>query len=55
MGMLICNDMEFRCYSVSGYVYVDIVDEIRRRDGEDAKDGLRRVFWIRVVVVLIHS
>lgn len=37
-GTLTCNEMEFRCCSIAGTAYADVVDETKR-DGEDGKDG----------------
>ena len=39
-GTLTCNEMEFRCCSVAGYAYAEVVDE-SKRGGEDGKDGWR--------------
>ena len=38
-GTLTCNEMEFRCCSIAGVGYADVVDESKR--GEDGKDGWR--------------
>lgn len=38
-GTLTCNEMEFRCCSIAGVAYADVVDESKR--GEDGKDGWR--------------
>ena len=40
-GTLTCNEMEFRCCSIGGYAYADVVDETKKGEGEDAKDGWR--------------
>lgn len=40
-GTLTCNEMEFRCCSIAGYAYSDVVDETKRGEGEDGKDGWR--------------
>ena len=37
-GTLTCNEMEFRCCSIGGISYADVVDETKR-DTEDGKDG----------------
>ena len=37
-GTLTCNEMEFRCCSIAGTAYADVVDEARR-DTEDGKEG----------------
>lgn len=39
-GTLTCNEMEFRCCSIAGVAYADIVDE-SKRDEEEGKDGWR--------------
>jgi phospholipid-transporting ATPase len=41
MVMLTCNEMVIRCCSVVEYVYMDMVDENRGGEGEDANDGWR--------------
>jgi len=38
-GTLTCNEMEFRSCSIAGVVYADTVDETKRGDEEDSKDG----------------
>lgn len=38
-GTLTCNEMEFRCCSVAGIAYADVVDENKRGEGEDGKEG----------------
>ena len=40
-GTLTCNEMEFRFCSIGGVAYADVVEESRRGDGEDGKDGWR--------------
>lgn len=40
-GTLTCNEMEFRCCSIAGYAYADVVDETKRGEGEDGNDGWR--------------
>ncbi|KAG5636641.1 hypothetical protein H0H81_007350 [Sphagnurus paluster] len=37
-GTLTCNEMEFRCCSVAGVAYADVVDETKR-DTEEGGDG----------------
>ncbi|KAF9010470.1 calcium transporting ATPase [Cyathus striatus] len=37
-GTLTCNEMEFRCCSIAGVAYADVVDE-SKREGENGKDG----------------
>ncbi|KAF7800091.1 hypothetical protein EIP86_011334 [Pleurotus ostreatoroseus] len=39
-GTLTCNEMEFRCCSIAGVAYADVVEE-SKREGEDGKDGWR--------------
>jgi phospholipid-transporting ATPase len=36
-GTLTCNEMEFRCCSIAGTAYADVVDE-SKRDAEDGKE-----------------
>jgi len=38
-GTLTCNEMEFRFCSIGGVVYADVVEESRRGEGNDGKDG----------------
>ncbi|PCH36737.1 calcium transporting ATPase [Wolfiporia cocos MD-104 SS10] len=38
-GTLTCNEMEFRFCSIAGVAYADVVEESRRGDAEDGKDG----------------
>jgi phospholipid-transporting ATPase len=40
-GTLTCNEMEFRCCSIAGVAYAEVVDETKRGDDEDNKDGWR--------------
>ena len=40
-GTLTCNEMEFRCCSIAGVAYADVVDESKRGEGEDGRDGWR--------------
>jgi phospholipid-transporting ATPase len=37
-GTLTCNEMEFRCCSIAGTAYADVVDDTKR-DGEDGRGG----------------
>ncbi|KAF8973169.1 calcium transporting ATPase [Flammula alnicola] len=37
-GTLTCNEMEFRCCSIAGTAYADVVDETKR-DGEEGQGG----------------
>ena len=37
-GTLTCNEMEFRCCSIGGIAYAEVVDETKR-DTEDGKEG----------------
>ncbi|CAA7261647.1 unnamed protein product [Cyclocybe aegerita] len=39
-GTLTCNEMEFRCCSVAGIAYAEVVDE-SKREGEDGRPGWR--------------
>jgi phospholipid-transporting ATPase len=38
-GTLTCNEMEFRCCSIGGIAFADVVDENKRGDGEDGKES----------------
>ncbi|KAF9501800.1 calcium transporting ATPase [Pleurotus eryngii] len=38
-GTLTCNEMEFRCCSIAGVAYADVVDESKRGEGGDGQDG----------------
>lgn len=48
-GTLTCNEMEFRCCSVAGYAYADVVDENKRGE-EDGKDGWRTFAEMRSIL-----
>lgn len=37
-GTLTCNEMEFRCCSIGGVAYADVVDE-SKREGTEGRDG----------------
>uniref|UniRef100_A0A8H8CP71 Phospholipid-transporting ATPase n=1 Tax=Psilocybe cubensis TaxID=181762 RepID=A0A8H8CP71_PSICU len=39
-GTLTCNEMEFRCCSIAGNAYADVVDETKR-EAEDGRGGWR--------------
>ncbi|KAJ7594628.1 calcium transporting ATPase [Mycena floridula] len=43
-GTLTCNEMEFRCCSIAGVAYADVVDENKRGDDEEGKDGGWKTF-----------
>jgi phospholipid-transporting ATPase len=45
-GTLTCNEMEFRCCSIAGTAYADVVDE-SRRDAEDGKEPWRTFSELR--------
>jgi phospholipid-transporting ATPase len=49
-GTLTCNEMEFRCCSVAGYAYADVVDENKRGEGEDGSDGWRTFAEMRDIL-----
>jgi phospholipid-transporting ATPase len=51
-GTLTCNDMEFRCCSVVGYAYTDMVDGNRGGEGNDGKDGWRTFVEMRCILDL---
>lgn len=38
-GTLTCNEMEFRCCSIAGVAYADVVDESKRGEEGDGQDG----------------
>ncbi|KAH8096781.1 calcium transporting ATPase [Cristinia sonorae] len=48
-GTLTCNEMEFRCCSIAGVAYADVVDE-SKRDGEDGKEGWRTFAEMRAIL-----
>ncbi|KAJ7287299.1 aminophospholipid-transporting P-type ATPase [Mycena rebaudengoi] len=43
-GTLTCNEMEFRCCSIAGYAYSEVVEEGKRGEGEDGKENGWRTF-----------
>ncbi|KAF7298099.1 P-type phospholipid transporter [Mycena chlorophos] len=43
-GTLTCNEMEFRCCSIAGVAYAEVVEEGRRGDGEEGKENGWRTF-----------
>ncbi|KAI0820969.1 calcium transporting ATPase [Irpex lacteus] len=47
-GTLTCNEMEFRCCSIAGVAYADVVDESKR--GEDGKDGWRTFAEMKTIL-----
>ena len=49
-GTLTCNEMEFRCCSIAGYAYAEVVDENKRGEGEDGKDGWRTFAELRSIL-----
>jgi len=44
-GTLTCNEMEFRCCSVAGVGYADVVDESRRGDVGEEGEGQGKEGW----------
>ncbi|KAF8893873.1 aminophospholipid-transporting P-type ATPase [Infundibulicybe gibba] len=38
-GTLTCNEMEFKCCSIGGVAYAEVVDETKRGEGDDETDG----------------
>ncbi|TFK23677.1 calcium transporting ATPase [Coprinopsis marcescibilis] len=48
-GTLTCNEMEFRCCSIAGTAYADVVDE-SKRDTTDGKDGWRTFKEMRAIL-----
>ncbi|KAF9460763.1 aminophospholipid-transporting P-type ATPase [Collybia nuda] len=48
-GTLTCNEMEFRCCSIGGVAYADVVDEAKR-DGEEGKDGWRTFAEMKTIL-----
>lgn len=38
-GTLTCNEMEFRCCSIAGVAYADVVDESKRGEEGESQDG----------------
>ncbi|KAF8178511.1 calcium transporting ATPase [Mycena galopus ATCC 62051] len=50
-GTLTCNEMEFRCCSIAGVAYSDVVEEGRRGEGEDGnQDGWRTFAELRALL-----
>ncbi|KAI0070017.1 phospholipid-translocating P-type ATPase [Panus rudis PR-1116 ss-1] len=49
-GTLTCNEMEFRCCSIAGVAYADVVDESKRGEGEDGKDGWRTFAEMKAIL-----
>ena len=45
-GTLTCNEMEFRCCSIGGIAYAEVVDETKR-DPEDGKEGWKTFAELR--------
>lgn len=45
-GTLTCNEMEFRCCSIGGIAYAEVVDETKR-DTEDGKEGWKTFAELR--------
>ncbi|KAJ7072605.1 calcium transporting ATPase [Mycena amicta] len=43
-GTLTCNEMEFRCCSIAGVAYAEVVEEGKRGDGEEGKENGWRTF-----------
>ncbi|KAJ7690706.1 calcium transporting ATPase [Mycena rosella] len=43
-GTLTCNEMEFRCCSIAGVAYSEVVDESKRGEGEEGKEHGWRTF-----------
>lgn len=46
-GTLTRNEMEFRCCTVAGTAYADVVDENKREGGENGQDGWRTFAELR--------
>jgi phospholipid-transporting ATPase len=40
-GTLTCNEMEFKCVSIAGVAYAEVVDDSRREDEDDKAGGWR--------------
>lgn len=50
-GTLTRNEMEFRCCSIAGVAYADVVDEAKRADAEDGgKEGWRTFAELRTIL-----
>ncbi|KAJ7782793.1 Ca-transporting ATPase [Mycena metata] len=43
-GTLTCNEMEFRCCSIAGVAYSEVVEEGKRGEGEEGKENGWRTF-----------
>ncbi|KAM6501949.1 calcium transporting ATPase [Amanita muscaria] len=48
-GTLTCNEMEFRCCSIGGVEYAEVVDETKR-EGQDGKDGWRTFDELKAIM-----
>ncbi|EKM80737.1 hypothetical protein AGABI1DRAFT_119321 [Agaricus bisporus var. burnettii JB137-S8] len=48
-GTLTCNEMEFRCCSIAGIAYAEVIDE-SKREGRDGKDGWKTFEEMRSLV-----
>ncbi|KIK09858.1 hypothetical protein K443DRAFT_671169 [Laccaria amethystina LaAM-08-1] len=53
-GTLTCNEMEFRCCSIAGTAYADVVDDTKR-DGEDGKDGWKTFAEMRSMLESVND
>lgn len=49
-GTLTCNEMEFRFCSIGGVAYAEVVEESRRGEEEDGKDGWRTFAHMKAVL-----
>jgi phospholipid-transporting ATPase len=49
-GTLTCNEMEFRCCSIAGVAYSEEVDESKKTDAEEGKEGWCSFKQLRAVL-----
>ena len=49
-GTLTCNEMEFRCCSIAGVAYSEEVDDTKKGDEEEGKEGWRSFKELRAVL-----
>ena len=53
-GTLTCNEMEFRCCSIGGIAYAEVVDETKR-DTEDGKEGWKTFAEMREKLTSVNN
>ena len=53
-GTLTCNEMEFRCCSIGGIAYAEVVDETKK-DAEDGKEGWKTFAEMRQKLTSVNN